>query len=311
MPATQRYEHWLMPLLSGVQAVSPNARQRHDFDGRVTSLVTATSELHDMQSDDFEVLHSREGVRRDEDDKLALVYVMRGRVLSQNEGDTDIVAEPGQFLLFDARRAHRVRFVKPHFVQVNLPRAYLQAMLSRDVMPSRLSRAVLSSGLRGILGAQLQQFHTVSAGLTAQEQQALLHATESLATAVVEHACQSTGMHDNGRYYGCYIAAQQFIRLHLGDADLNAERIVAALGCSRSMLYRAFAEQQLSLAEHIRELRLQTLARALQRPAEHRSIAQLAFSCGLHDAPNLSRLFRHRFGITPLEFRVSHGSNKS
>src|SRR5699024_8612342 len=97
LPADQRYEHWLAPLLSDFKAAAPNARQRQNFQGHVSSLVTATSELHDMQSDDFDGSRSRQRIRRYEDDKLALVYVMQGRVLSQYEGDTDIVTEAGQF----------------------------------------------------------------------------------------------------------------------------------------------------------------------------------------------------------------------
>lgn len=305
VPAAQRYEHWLTPLLSDFEAAVPSAQQQQDFRAQVTSLVTATSELHDMESDDFEGFRSKTKIRHHVNDKLALIFVMQGQVLSHCEGDTDIVTRPGQFVLFDARRPTHMRFHnKPRFVQINLPRAHLQAALS-DPVPSQVSRAVSDSDLACLLSSQLARFRSLSVKLSAQERLSLLHATEALATTVVESACVTHNVRQSG-LDGLCAAAQNHIRLNLESSHLNSTTIAAALGCSRATLYRAFEKQHLHIAEYIRELRLQKLARLLQQPVNRQPIAQLAQHCGLHDAPNLSRVFSKRFNMTPADFRRAH-----
>jgi len=304
LPADQRYEHWLAPLLSDFKAAAPNARQRQNFQGHVSSLVTATSELHDMQSDDFDGSRSRQRIRRYEDDKLALVYVMQGRVLSQYEGDTDIVTEAGQFLLFDARRPNTMRFCQqPRFVQVNLPRSQLEPVLSGKPLPSQVSRAVSHCGLAGLLSAQLSQFRDLSPRLSHPERLGLLHATEALATHVVESAFLNGQLRPEGRHTGLYTAAQRYIHLHLNNASLNGATIAAALGCSRATLYRAFAAQGLGVAEYLRDLRLRKAYRLLQEAPAQYAIADLAARCGFIDHASFSRLFHRHFGLRPSDIR--------
>lgn len=306
LPADQRYEHWLTPMLSDFEAAGPNAQQRKNFQGQVYSLVTATSELHDMQSDDFAGSRSRQRIRHHENDKLALIYVVQGQVFSQHEGDTDLVTQAGQFLLFDAHHPNRLHFCRqPRFVQINLPRHRLQPILSNKPSPSQISQAVSRSGLASLLATQLAQFRNLSPELSPFEQRAYLNSTETLASHVLESVCLDGQRHATDRHNAIFTAARHYIDRHLDAAHLNGATVAAALGCSRATLYRAFAEQNLRVAEYIRELRLQTLARLLQHPASHQQpIAQLAWRCGLHEATNISRLFRQRFGMTPRDFRA-------
>lgn len=305
LPAHERYEHWLTPLLSDFEAAAPSVLQRQNFQGRVSSLVTATSELHDMQSDDFNGSRSRQRIRNHENDKLALVYVRQGKILGRYDGDTDIITQAGEFVLFDAQKPNQMHFCQqPRFVQINLPRSRLASVLSGKPQPSKVSRAVTSSGLASLLAAQLSQFSNLSAKLSFHEQLAFLGATEALATHVVESACLNDQLLPGGRNAGLYTAAQRYIDTHLADPNLNVTSIAAALSCSRATLYRAFSDHNLHLAAHIRERRLQMLAKLLEHSPPHQPIAQLAFQCGLHDNSNVSRLFRQRFGITPSEFRV-------
>src|SRR5690606_25404130 len=124
-----------------------------------------------------------------------------------------------------------------------------------------------------------------SGRLSTHERYGLLEATQALAVSVVESACldsRQRGVSDTGGYLGLYTAAQRYIRQHFSSPDLNASAIAACLECSRATLYRAFADQGVSLADQVRELRLQKLARLLQNPAHTVSIAQLAYQSGLH-----------------------------
>lgn len=305
VPASQRYEHWLIPLLSDFEAAPPDAHQRQDFKGRATSLMSGSLQLHEMHSDDFQGTRSRKHIRAHQDDKLALIYVMQGHVVSEYENDIDTVTQEGQFFLFDGARPNRMRFHRPRFIQINLSRPRMEAILPGRMIPSQVHKALSCSNLSALLAYQVTQFSELGSTLSTHERYSFLEATEALASSVMESAVLDHHPRDTGRYLGLYTAAQRYIRLHLASANLNSHAIASALGCSRATLYRAFSEYGVSVADQVRELRLQKLARLLQNPMNTVPIAQLAQSCGLHDAPNLSRVFRQRFGISPQEFRVS------
>src|SRR5690606_21769806 len=236
-------------------------------------------------------------------EELCLIYVVGGRIESRYEGDVEQVISPGQFLLYDAWQACRMRLRNPHIVQVDLPRAHLQSIVSNGRKASEVTRALAISPLSELLGLQLGRFGTLVDKLNATERLAMLRATEALAVTTLEAVLGSKAPQETGNLQGLYELAQRYIRAHLDMAGLNATRIAARLGCSRTMLYRAFGEQGICIAQHIRELRLQKLARLLQSPNHGKTIAQLAHECGLQDSPNVSRLFLWRFGVSPRDFR--------
>lgn len=164
-----------------------------------------------------------------------------------------------------------------------------------------------------MLRAQLDALSRILAELSPREQMAALGATEALALTILEAVLSSAsdpaGVWDGGespdpRRLALFTAAQRYIDRHLAHPSLDAATITQALGCSRSTLYRAFADRGLGISGYIREQRLQRFRALLQRAHPAIPIADLAARCGLYDAPNLSRLFRARFGMSPSEFRA-------
>jgi AraC-like DNA-binding protein len=73
--------------------------------------------------------------------------------------------------------------------------------------------------------------------------------------------------------------ARRYIDQHLTDEDLGAEAILAALGVSRSVLYRAFKDSG-GIDAYIRHRRLQAVHALLLLPTERRSIGELAQTFG-------------------------------
>src|SRR3546814_6963034 len=53
-----------------------------------------------------------------------------------------------------------------------------------------------------------------------------------------------------------FASACRLIEAQRGDAGLTADTIAQAIGCSRASLYRLFEQRGLSVAEHIRAVRL-------------------------------------------------------
>ncbi len=96
--------------------------------------------------------------------------------------------------------------------------------------------------------------------------------------------------------------ARRVIDDRLTDRDLTSEALCAALGVSRSRLYRIF-EPLGGVASYIRRQRLLRTRDALSDAADTRSISRIAEEWGFIDASAYSRTFRHEFGISPKEAR--------
>ena len=101
---------------------------------------------------------------------------------------------------------------------------------------------------------------------------------------------------------GLYAAAKRWIELHYAEA-ITPALLANALLCSRSNLYRAFAEQDLTLMELVYETRLQAAQSQLERTRA--KIEVIALECGFLSASHLSRDYKARFGLTPREWRAS------
>ena len=101
-------------------------------------------------------------------------------------------------------------------------------------------------------------------------------------------------------YFG---AAKLVIQERFSDPNLGPEAIAAALGCSRSTLYRAFHEHDMTVARYLREVRLQQARRRLAESPPGASIAAIALECGFYDPAYFRKLFRARFDMSPSDAR--------
>lgn len=180
----------------------------------------------------------------------------------------------------------------------------MEAALGRK-MPaaSALVRDLTRSNLWPFFRAQMALLARQLPNLSSEERSVLLDHTIDLALATLQtvgpHGPQR---HETGRHR-LFQAAQRFIQLHLANPDLNIEAIARAVGCSRSTLYRAFAENDLTVAGYIRKQRLQRLHHLLQTADKNIPLAILAERCGLWGLNNVSKAFRKRFGMSPSEAR--------
>ncbi len=96
----------------------------------------------------------------------------------------------------------------------------------------------------------------------------------------------------------------QTIERRLDDADLTPARVAEAEGISERYLQKLFEGSGSSFTHYVRERRLQRASAELSSPAEaHHSISEIAYRNGFNDSAHFSRAFRHRFGLSPREFR--------
>jgi AraC-like DNA-binding protein len=101
---------------------------------------------------------------------------------------------------------------------------------------------------------------------------------------------------------GLRVQARRFIETNLSEA-IDARRVCAALGVSRSSIYRAF-ERDGGVTAFIQRRRLAHIHTLLSDPNEHRPIRDIAAKYGFVDRSHFSRLFRQTFGYTPGDLRM-------
>lgn len=105
------------------------------------------------------------------------------------------------------------------------------------------------------------------------------------------------------------ISALQLARDHL-DGPLPLTRFATVAGVSPSQLCRLFADEVgCSPVQYHRQLRLDAAKARLLDPEA--SIASTAAEFGFSSSQHLSTLFRGAFGLTPRQWQVSIGSDKS
>ena len=96
----------------------------------------------------------------------------------------------------------------------------------------------------------------------------------------------------------------QTIERRLDDPELAPARVAQAEGISERYLQKLFEGVGDNFTRYVRERRLQRAWADLSNPAEaHRSISEIAYRYGFGDSAHFSRTFRHRFGLSPREFR--------
>lgn len=97
--------------------------------------------------------------------------------------------------------------------------------------------------------------------------------------------------------------AIDYVRRHLADPELNAERVARALFISRRRLYQLFDDGD-GISGRIRQMRVNRAKELLADPTLAMSgIAELAKQCGFVNAAHFSRVFGKIVGQTPSEFR--------
>jgi acetamidase/formamidase/AraC-like DNA-binding protein len=103
----------------------------------------------------------------------------------------------------------------------------------------------------------------------------------------------------------------QTIERRLGDPDLTPAKIAISEGISERYLQKLFEGSGNNFTSYLRERRLQRTWTALSNPATHHSISEIAFRAGFNDSAHFSRTFRHRFGLSPREFRQAEGDRQA
>jgi AraC-like DNA-binding protein len=166
----------------------------------------------------------------------------------------------------------------------------------------RMLDVKFEGGLGKLLADYLFLLDRSLADLQAPEIPYIVEATRSLVAVCLAHSQDRLTEAQIPIDATLLTRARRMIDSRLTDRNLTSETLCAALGVSRSRLYRIL-EPVGGVASYIRRQRLLRTRDALSDVADTRSISRIAEQWGFVDASAYSRTFRHEFGISPKEAR--------
>lgn len=242
---------------------------------------------------------------REDNDYLYLIFQLTGNLLVEQAGRTAL-ASPGSLVIYDSATPFSLR-TRENYEQVvlELPadEAFAQAGLERsdDLLATTFDCS-------GSMGAVASFFVNL-----AQNQEHDPYIARQLEPQAYELGASVIGLLSPDPVHPAApdpvrrSQAMTYIRTHMADPDLNAERIAAGLHISRRTLFRAFEGTGASVMGHLRALRLKR-AQLLLITQPGRSVSTIAYETGFSSPMQFHRSFRATAGMTPGEYRESQGT---
>jgi AraC-like DNA-binding protein len=228
---------------------------------------------------------------------------VRGRGVFEQNGRHALA--PGDLSLIDLSRPCRWDYSSAQFVAVVFPRAAL------SLRPDQLKRlsGVRIRGDRGLgaLIASLARELPERLDDCAPADQARLGTAllDLISAALAAQLDRTHEMPPDSRRGALLLRVLAFIEERLGDPELSPAGIAAAHYISRRYLYKLFETEQTTVADWIRQRRLERCRRDLLDPAlRTEPVHAIGARWGFSNAASFSRAFRAAHGLPPAEYRT-------
>ncbi|HEY3725953.1 MAG TPA: helix-turn-helix domain-containing protein [Solirubrobacteraceae bacterium] len=305
--AQDRVDFWASASCQAYHPLQIRADGTGSFAARMWGNRLASIALFRVAASPNVMRRTRKDIAAGDDETLHFSLVLHG-ILHGAQQDRSSVLGPGDMTTYDTSQP--TVFQAPEdfdLLVLKLPKA----ILGRDVT-NKLSRltAVRIAGGSGLPRLAARFFCGTAAGLA---DGSIDQADANLAEHVIDLVRRlyldleaAPGNHPRCRG-DLYLQAKAYIQAHLGDPDLDPERVARACFVSTRYLHRVFADEDRTVAEWIRSERLEHCRRNLLDPGlSHQPISAIATRWGLPNASHFSRLFHRAYGCSPRDFR--HGA---
>ncbi|MDX3234211.1 helix-turn-helix domain-containing protein [Streptomyces sp. ME03-5709C] len=240
-----------------------------------------------------------------------LVHLQEAGVSDVRQGGRRARRRAGDLTVLDNAHPYEVSFHgSTRSVLVSVPTHVL------GLRPSLLDQitAVPLSSERSVVGATAAYFRRLAhqAAVGEAETTLLTEPSVDLIRAVVTVVLDRDDLARAPLDSTLLVRVQEYVRLHLADTDLTAERIAAEHDVSVRWLYLTLSRAGITLGEWIRAQRLEECGRELASPV-HRfmTIEAIAHRWGFASAAHFSRVFKAAYGVSPRDFRSGRSAMSS
>ncbi|MFF7680294.1 helix-turn-helix domain-containing protein [Actinacidiphila glaucinigra] len=241
-----------------------------------------------------------------------LVHLQETGVSQVRQGGRQAWRRAGDLTVLDNAKPYEVTFHGPtRSVLVRVPTHVL------GLRPSLLDRitAVPLSSERPVVGATAAFFTRLARHQTAAgeaETALFMKPSLDLIRAVVAVVLDRGDLARAPLNSTLLERVQEYVRLHLADPDLTAERLAAEHDVSVRWLYLTLSRAGITLGEWIRTQRLEECRKQLASPAhEFMTIEAIAHQWGFAGAAHFSRVFKTAYGVSPRELRSRHAAGRA
>ncbi|MFE9287159.1 helix-turn-helix domain-containing protein [Streptomyces olivaceus] len=244
--------------------------------------------------------------REDHEPSVFLGLQVSGTNMVGQHGRQCLVG-PGNLVVFESTAPYTLRFEERFgYLSLRIPREALALpeRVLREAAAVTLGPGNPTARLAFTYFSQLAACEELRGGAHAE---ALVGPSVELLRAVVTSQLGDAGAGRALPEVPLGMRVTQYVRAHLADPDLSAQRIAAAHGVSVRHLYNVLSRSGISLGDWIRTRRLAECRRELAGPgARTWTIAAIGRRWGFVDATHFSKAFKQAYGMSPRAWRELH-----
>ncbi len=301
------FDNWqsMITAVCGYFTLSPSKAK--PFFGNIELGRFGAMDIAEISGNIDKIAKTRKDVARSDDANLFLILGVEGEAILE-QGSASARLGVGDICLIDSRSPSAFSY-KDGFKQISV---HLPEMQTREVFRNRdiplaqtikvndndmLRNCILNMYGRAHIGGGMKTQHLPSAKELQQNDECL---------KLLWHAIfrNDTGVNKESLNALQCRKVNQYIETNLGDPELNLDTIAVACAISRRSLCRLFERRGLSAFSWIRMRRLERARNDLMFVVGRGACTDVAFRYGFNSSAHFSRVFKHKFGISPRQFQA-------
>lgn len=292
---------WRETINASFAALEITAPVDGEFRADLTTVELDDVHLFDMTTSAHRVVRTAEMVARDAGEYLKLSLQLQGRARLRQDG-RECVLGPGGLGLYAAYRPYELVYDGPqHSLVMTFPRSVVQLIPAQlDLVTAQ--RIGQEDGLGRVAVPMFRNLAENMDLLRGPHASKLVRsALDMLVSVLSAEVVEPAGAHAGDLLVQ---QATAYIADHLADPELSPGSIARALYVSVRQLHSRFAAQHLTVAAHIRAVRLAAIRAELADPA-HRddTVHTISVRRGLTDPAHVSKAFKAEYGESPTAYR--------
>ncbi|GAA1287930.1 helix-turn-helix domain-containing protein [Pseudonocardia aurantiaca] len=231
------------------------------------------------------------------------------------QGDRRTLLRPGECAIFESHRPFELNFDAAFDVWVfGFPR-HLVRLAEHERRQLAAQSVSFRTGLAGVASRALQDLALHSEDLAGEPPGSVLSMANDLVVTMFAEHLPKNSERGGALQATMPMRVKHYIDQRLADPALAPGDVAAAFGISTRYLHRLFETEHETVAQYIRDRRLERCRLQLLDPRlSGHTISTLAHGCGFGDLSGFNRAFWAKYGMTPRQLRMpspGHGQNRA
>ncbi len=303
-PLPQRKRTWQDAVSQTIFPVEASFRHPDNFNAILRSWDLGTASLTWMRSDAVRYMRRLSHVQSDKEDNVLVSFSSHTDVCFAQDGIElqcpkkqffiEKGREPSDFLQTDSNEIWALKFplasVKRH-------------IRSLDPFYGRLFDG--DSGVGGLLFDMVRQIPERFGAADGSSAEGIGNAFIELLVLAIESDNRALNSSLSSVQRAHLGRVERYVKQNIGNPNLSLDMIAGACNISVRYLHTLFQGSGTSIAQWIRDMRLEACRAQLAETNRKESISEIAYRWGFSDQAQFSRHFRSRYGMTPREMRAS------